>query len=153
MTLVYESIILFGIVFFFGYAFSAISQYQGGAGTHRLVFQLYMFAVLGAYFGWFWSNGRWSLPMKTLGVRLVRNDAERSPVSLGRALWRYTLASAMFWGGLALIWQASPWWLPVFLLPFFWSVFDPQRRTLYDVAAGTLLIDAPPLPRKPQGIS
>lgn len=147
MTLTYEGVILFGIVFFFGYAFSALSRYQGGSGPHRLLFQLYIFGVLAAYFGWFWSNGRWSLPMKTLGVRLVRDDARQGPVGPGRALWRYTVASLMFWGGLALVWQASPWWLPFFFLPFGWAAFDPRRRTLYDMAAGTMLVDDPRVPR------
>ncbi|MDO5056888.1 MAG: RDD family protein [Lautropia sp.] len=148
MAIVYEGVILFGIVFFFGYAFSALSQYQGGAGPHRLLFQLYLFGVLALYFGWFWSNGRWSLPMKTLGIRLVRDDGRQGPISPGRALWRYTVASALWWGGLALVWQSSPWWLLLFFLPFAWAMIDPRRRTLYDVAAGTLLIHTP-LPRAP----
>ncbi|MDO5102264.1 MAG: RDD family protein [Lautropia sp.] len=178
MCVVYEAIILFGVIFFFGYAFSALTQFTGAEGWLRTTFQGFMFLVLGAYFSWFWSQGRWSLPMKTIGVKLVRHaphettqptgsnshtradssiaqppHAASSPahtgqavptafqtVSLGRAAWRYTLASAMFWGGLALVWKASPWWLPLFFLPFFWSVFDRQRRTLYDVLAGTMLI-------------
>ncbi|MDO4904566.1 MAG: RDD family protein [Lautropia sp.] len=211
MCVVYEAIILFGVTFFFGYAFSALTQFTGAEGWLRTAFQTFMFVVLGAYFSWFWSNGRWSLPMKTICVKLVRapgrpdgqlrslpagsgagyhgkhlppchsgsqrrdspgldddpNGAASAPVStmasghepsdsrattapatplilpavsFGRAAWRYTLASIMFWGGLALVWKASPWWLPVFFLPFFWSVFDRQRRTLYDVLAGTVLI-------------
>lgn len=110
--------------------------------------QLYIFTVLAAYFGWFWSNGRWSLPMKTLGVRLVRDDGRQGPIGPGRALWRYTVASLMFWGCLALVWQASPWWLPLFFLPFGWAALDPRRRTLYDIAAGTMLVDAPLVPRR-----
>ena len=75
MACVYEGIILFGVVFFFGYGFSALTQYRGEPGALHTAFQLFMFAVLGAYFGWFWSNGRWTLPMKTIGVKLVRSTA------------------------------------------------------------------------------
>lgn len=148
MSVVYEGVILFGVVFFFGYAFSALSQYQGGPGLHRTIFQLYMFAVLGIYFAWFWSQGRWSLPMKTIGVRLVRDDGTQRPVSIGRAFWRYTVASFLFWGSLGLVWNASPWWLPAFFVPFGWAAFDRKRRTLYDLLAGTLLVDAPQMPAR-----
>ncbi|MDO4682212.1 MAG: RDD family protein [Lautropia sp.] len=179
MCVVYEAIILFGVIFFFGYAFSALTQFTGAEGWLRTAFQAFMFLVLGAYFSWFWSNGRWSLPMKTIGVKLVRSlpgadtpqpggpdtpdrlaagqpvstETAASPpitptgqpaVSLGRAAWRYTLASLMFWGGLALVWKASPWWLPLFFLPFFWSLIDRQHRTLYDVLAGTMLVSVDP---------
>lgn len=179
MCVVYEAIILFGVIFFFGYAFSALTQFTGAEGWLRTAFQAFMFLVLGAYFSWFWSQGRWSLPMKTIGVKLVRSQpaAQTTPpgrpdtpdrptagqpvstetatstasapiaptghptVSLGRAAWRYTLASLMFWGGLALVWKASPWWLPLFFLPFFWSLIDRRHRTLYDILAGTMLVN------------
>lgn len=144
MCVVYEAIILFGVIFFFGYAFSALTQFTGAEGWLRTAFQTFMFLVLGAYFSWFWSQGRWTLPMKTIGVKLVRSQPAagtgQPTVSLGRAAWRYTLASLMFWGGLALVWKASPWWLPLFFLPFFWSLIDRQHRTLYDILAGTMLV-------------
>lgn len=88
--------------------------------------------------------------MKTIGVRLVRDDATQGPVSTARAFWRYTVASFMFWGSLGLIWTSSPWWLPLFFVPFGWSLFDRKRRTLYDLLAGTLLIDAPQMPARRQ---
>ena len=140
MACVYEGIILFGVVFFFGYGFSALTQYRGEPGVLHTAFQLFMFAVLGAYFGWFWSNGRWTLPMKTIGVKLVRDDGTQGPVSLRRALWRYTVASIFFWGGLALVYFSSPVVLLLWLLPFAWSIIDRRRRTLYDILSGTLLV-------------
>ena len=145
MACVYEGIILFGVVFFFGYGFSALTQYRGEPGALHTAFQLFMFAVLGAYFGWFWSNGRWTLPMKTIGVKLVRSTAPaparpESIVTLPRALWRYTVASCFFWGGLALVYFSSPVVLLLWLLPFAWSIIDKRRRTLYDILSGTLLV-------------
>ncbi|RKW41827.1 MAG: RDD family protein [Lautropia sp.] len=145
MSCVYDGIVLFGVLFFFGYAFSALAQFHGESGLARTLFQLYLFCLLGAYFGWFWSNGRWSLPMKTIGVKVVRDDGTQGPVSLPRALWRYTVASIFFWGGLALVWTAGSaitavLWALLWLLPFGWSLFDRRRRTLYDVLAGTVLV-------------
>lgn len=145
MSCVYDGIVLFGVLFFFGYAFSALAQFHGESGLARTLFQLYLFCLLGAYFGWFWSNGRWSLPMKTIGVKVVRDDGNQGPVSLPRALWRYTVASIFFWGGLALVWTAGSaitavLWVLLWLLPFGWSLIDRRRRTLYDVLAGTVLV-------------
>ena len=122
MSCVYDGIVLFGVLFFFGYAFSALAQFHGESGLARTLFQLYLFCLLGAYFGWFWSNGRWSLPMKTIGVKVVRDDGPQGPVSLPRALWRYTVASIFFWGGLALVWTAGSaitavLWVLLWLLP------------------------------------
>ena len=145
MSCVYDGIVLFGVLFFFGYAFSALAQFHGESGLARTLFQLYLFCLLGAYFGWFWSNGRWSLPMKTIGVKVVRDDGPQGPVSLPRALWRYTVASIFFWGGLALVWTAGSaitavLWVLLWLLPFGWSLIDRRHRTLYDVLAGTVLV-------------
>lgn len=145
MACVYEGVILFGVVFFFGYAYSALLHFDGASSTLRTGFQIYLFCILGAYFGWLWSHDRWTLPMKTMGVKLVRDDGHYSPLSLGRALWRYVLASLFFWGGLALLLRPAPARVPalallLWLLPFFWSLFDHRRRTLYDILAGTLLI-------------
>ena len=143
MSAIYESVILFGVIFFFGYGFSALTQYRGETGTLHLAFQCFLFSVLGVYFIWFWAHGRWTLPMKTMGVTLVRSR-DGQAVGYLQAGWRYVAASALLWGLTAAIWKASPWWLLAWPVPFFWSLFDPQRRTLYDVLAGTLLVRRDP---------
>jgi uncharacterized RDD family membrane protein YckC len=139
MSAVYESVILFGIVFFFGYAFSAVTSFKGGDGPLRTAFQVYLFLVLGAYFVGFWSRGRRTLPMKTMGVTLVAAGSG-APVGYGRAAWRYLVASAMFWGLLGFTWKSSPLWLLLLPAPFLWALVNPRRQTLYDLLAGTLLI-------------
>lgn len=139
MAAVYEGVILFGVVFFFGYAFSALTSFRGEEGLLRTVFQLYMFAVLGAYFIWSWSNGRRTLPMKTMSVTLVAGDGS-TPLTRARATWRYLIASLLFWGIIGAVWQASIWWLLLWPAPFLWTLADRQRRTLYDVLAGTRLV-------------
>lgn len=150
MAAVYEGVILFGVLMFFGYGFSALAQFRGEQGTARLSFQLYLFVVMGIYFAGFWSKGRRTLPMKTMSVTLV-TDTGGGSVSVARATWRYVVASALFWGLLALIWRHSPWFALLWPLPFLWALFDPKRRTWYDIAAGTRLVRTPdPEPaRKP----
>ena len=92
MSAVYEGVILFGVVFFFAYGFSALTSFKGSEGLLRSAFQVYLFLILGAYFTWFWSRGRRTLPMKTMGVVLL--DAKtRQPLTPARAAWRYLVAS------------------------------------------------------------
>ncbi len=153
MSAVYEGVILFGVIFFFAYGFSALTTFRGGEGMLRTAFQVYLFLVLGVYFTWFWSKGRRTLPMKTMGVELVVTASGRPP-GTARAAARYVVASAFFWGLLAIVWKQSAWWLFLWPLPFAWSLFDRRRRALYDVLAGTMLVrsaDAPGVkfPRRP----
>ena len=142
MSAVYEGVILFGVVFFFAYAFSALAVFRGGEGLLRTAFQIYLFLILGVYFTWFWSRGRRTLPMKTMGVTLVEAGSGR-PLGPARAAWRYLVASLLFWGLLGAVWKASAWWLAIWPLPFAWALFNRRRQTLYDLLAGTLLIRAP----------
>jgi uncharacterized RDD family membrane protein YckC len=146
MSAVYEGVLLFGVVFFFAYGFSALTTFTGGEGKLRTAFQVYLFLVLGLYFTWFWSKGRRTLPMKTMGVELVATATGRPP-GMARAALRYGVASIFFWGLLAVVWKLSPWWLFLWPLPFAWTLVDPRRRALYDVLAGTMLVRSGDMPR------
>jgi uncharacterized RDD family membrane protein YckC len=95
------------------------------SGWRRHVLQLWVVAVAGGYFTWFWTHGGQTLPMKTWKLRLVRWDG--APVSVGRALHRYLLAVL---GLLALG------------LGFLWALVDRDRQFLHDRLAGTALVDA-----------
>lgn len=141
MCVAYEGVILFGVVFFFAYAFSALTQYKGQSGMLRNVFQAFMFCVLGMYFVWFWSKGRRTLPMKTMGVTLV--DQAGAPAGRGRALVRYLAASAGWALPLALAAWVHPGTIVLVVLPFVPTFFDAQRRALYDIVSGTRLVAEP----------
>ncbi|MBA3478685.1 MAG: RDD family protein [Lautropia sp.] len=143
MSAVYEAVILFGVVFFFAYAFSALTSFKGGESLLRSAFQIYLFLILGAYFTWFWSGGRRTLPMKTMGVTLVA-AATGEPLTAARAAWRYLVASILFWGLLAAVWKASAWWLVLWPLPFLWSLVNSRHQALYDLVAGSLLVRTTP---------
>ncbi len=148
MSIVYEGVILFGVVFFFTYAFSAVTRWQGHPGTLRWVYQFYMYGVLGAYFAWFWSEGRRTLPMKTMSILLQRRDG--TPVPRGQAFLRYTVAGLWPAAVLAAMKSGlSPWLAPLMFVPFLWPLVDRERRALYDIVCGTRLAFVP-IPRAPK---
>ncbi|MCX7272264.1 MAG: RDD family protein [Burkholderiales bacterium] len=138
MCIAYEGVILFGVVFFFGYGFSALTQFKGQPGALRNGFQVFMFLVLGVYFVWFWANGRRTLPMKTMDVRLV--DAGGIPIGRGRATARYLAACAGWLAALALATWVHPAGLLLAVVPFAWTLIDPQGRALYDRLCGSRLV-------------
>ena len=72
--LLYEGLLLFGVVFVASYLFSTLSQTRH-ALDNRHALQAFLFVVFGIYFVWFWSRGQ-TLAMKTWHIRLVdRNGA------------------------------------------------------------------------------
>jgi uncharacterized RDD family membrane protein YckC len=150
MGAVYEAVVLFGVVVFFGYGFSALTQFRGDPGLLRWAFQAFLFLVMGVYFAWFWSNGRRTLPMKAVSLQLV--DGGGAAVTPPRAAARYVLAWAMLVAPLAAAWGLSAWFALLLPVPFFWSMFDRERRALYDVIAGTRLVvrETPPAQRRTQ---
>jgi len=98
-----------------------------GAGTiARPLFQLYLVALIGAYFTWQWRRGGRTLAMKTWRLKLVK----RAGGALGwsDAVKRYLYALA---GTLALG------------LGFLWALIDRDRLFLHDRLAGTKIIYAP----------
>jgi uncharacterized RDD family membrane protein YckC len=142
MGIVYESIILFGVVWFADYVFSSLTQFRGHPGPLRTAFQLFTLAVLGLYFCWFWSNGRRSLPMKTLSLQLL--DVAGRPLRPLRALGRFAAAAGLWIAALAAGYTLSAWLYLLVLLPLAWTLFDGERRALYDVLAGTRLVKLAP---------
>jgi uncharacterized RDD family membrane protein YckC len=145
MSMTYEGIILFGVVFFFTYGYSALTRFQGHPGTKSLIYQVYMCGILGLYFVYFWSSGRRTLPMKT--VEIMLHDTHGQPISVSRALARYLAMVAMILAALALG-QAAGWgWITLALVPVLWALIDRQGRTLYDIASGTHLVIVP-VPRR-----
>lgn len=138
MCVAYECILLFGVLFFFGYGFSALAQFKGAPGPLRWAFQGFVFLVLAAYFGWSWSEGRRTLPMKTMMVSVVTEEGR--PLTLGQALLRFVAAFAMLVIAAAAGSFVHPsLWLLV-LLPFAWTLIDRDRRALYDLVCGTRLV-------------
>ncbi len=144
MAIVYESVILFGVLWFADYAFSAVTRFQGAPGPLRTAFQVFQLIVLGVYFVGFWTRGRRTLPMKTLSLQLV--DAAGQSLTLARAALRFVLAAAMPVVALGLGHELSAPLYGLIVLPYAWTLLDRERRALYDVLAGTRLVVRPIVP-------
>lgn len=144
-SLVYECLLLFGVLFMAGWLFSAVLD-QRHALALREASQFWLFGVLGAYFVWYWTHGGQTLPMKTWQIRIVsRRDG--TPVSAGRAGLRYLVAWAWILPGLALSWLAGAGGWMLVAIPLLnvalWACtayLDPDRQFLHDRIAGTRLI-------------
>jgi uncharacterized RDD family membrane protein YckC len=98
-ALLYEAVILFGIVFFAGYLFGTLTQQRNGL-VHRDLLAGWIALVVGLYFVWFWTHGGQTLPMKTWRLRLV--DGHGRTVRPMRAVVRYVAAWLWFLPPLAL---------------------------------------------------
>lgn len=121
----YESLLLVALVFLATFPFLALFG-DSSHGWRRHVLQLWVIAVWGAYFSWFWTRGGQTLPMKTWKLRVVRHD--------GRAL---TPFHALHRYGLALLGLAA------LGIGFLWALVDRDGQFLHDRLAGTALVDAP----------
>jgi uncharacterized RDD family membrane protein YckC len=122
LSVLYEALLAFAMVFFAALAFYG-AAHDRLAGELRLLFQIYLFLVLGVYFVACWSRGGRTLAMQTWRMRIVQRDG--TPVSVGRAALRYAFA-----------------WIS--LLPlgagFFWAWIDRDRQFLHDRLAGTRIV-------------
>ena len=152
--MLYESVLLFGVVFMPAYLFSALLQFKGGQDSPlRHLFQLYMFGAIGIYFVWCWTHSGQTLPMKTWKFRLL--TAQGTKVTAWRAWLRYALvwigpvvgilvyklAVELSGFGLARFSIAAFWaCLPFLLLNWLWALVDRERQFLHDRLARTRLV-------------
>lgn len=118
---IYEGILLFGVVFIASYLFDTLTQSRH-ALMHRHARQLWLFAILGFYFIWFWTHGGQTLAQKTWHIRVV--DRNGQAIGFLRAFVRYVLCYPLALSGLGMV----------------WSWFDRDGQMLQDRLAGTRLI-------------
>ncbi|MGD9953077.1 MAG: RDD family protein [Burkholderiales bacterium] len=118
-SMLYEAVLLFAVAFFAGFAFHFASRGAPLEGWLRHAHQLFVAAMLAAYFLWCWLRGGQTLAMKTWRVRLVG-------VTPRRALLRFMLALVLVPTGLSIL----------------WVLFDRERQFLHDRLAGTRLVPA-----------
>lgn len=120
--MVYESLLLAGVIFFAGLLFFLVG---GGTleGWPRHAFQIYLFVVIGLYFVGSWRRRGQTLAMKTWKLRLVGADGAK--VTLRQALLRYLLAWPCFALG---------------ALGILYAPFDRDRLFLHDRLAGTRIV-------------
>jgi uncharacterized RDD family membrane protein YckC len=145
--MLYESLLLFGVVFVADWLFSTLAQ-QRHALQFRHAGQIWLFLVLALYFVWFWSHGGQTLAMKTWRIKLVTKAG--MPVGFWQAFLRYVFAWFWFVPGLAIAWlMGAKGWMLI-LIPIAnmiaWAMtiyLDPKRNFLHDRLAGTQLVLLP----------
>ncbi len=144
----HELLFLIAYLFITGLIFAALSGESMSAGRPQILtgpiailYQFYLFASIGAYFTYFWINGRRTLAFKTWQLHLRQANDLNATVPLKSAVIRYLAA----WIGpaLALIIfsmfgaKAGVWWLIALFFNFFWAIVDPAKQFLHDRIAGT----------------
>lgn len=145
-ALVYEGVLLFGLVMAVGTAYSiAVGQRHGLQGREGMM--VAQFVALAMYFMWFWTHGGQTLAMKTWQVRLLGASGE--PVSLWKALARFLLSWLWLMPAWAGAWLAG--WHQTRLLfgaMLVWMLIYaaltrllPQQQFLHDLICRTRIID------------
>ncbi len=126
--MLYESMLLFGVLFIAGYMFDTLTQ-----SKHALYLrnerQWWLFFVLGLYFVWFWRHGGQTLAMKTWHIRLVTENGGRA------AWWQLVIRYLLCW----------PFTLTG--VGFIYSWFDKHGQFPQDRLSKTLLVSSKPTPR------
>jgi uncharacterized RDD family membrane protein YckC len=119
-SMLYEAFLVFAVAFFAAWVFFFASGGRDATrGVLRLELQVFILAVLAAYFVWCWLRGGQTLAMRAWRIRLV-------DITPRKALVRFVLAAAL---------------LPLSIL---WALVDRDGQFLHDRLAGTRLIDARP---------
>jgi uncharacterized RDD family membrane protein YckC len=143
--MLYESILLFGVVMIAGYLYGSLTQQRHAlVGRHGL--QAFLFLIFGIYFIWFWSLGRQTVAMRTWHIGLVTSDGK--PLTQARAALRYVLSYLWFVPGLMVAWwsdlKGGAIVLPLamnILAIVLMARFSSDRQFLHDRIAGTRLVD------------
>jgi uncharacterized RDD family membrane protein YckC len=120
-SLAYESLLLFGLVFIAGYLFVSLAR-DAQTGMLRIIFQIYLLTVCGAYFVFCWTRTGQTLAMKTWGLRIRNLDG--SKLDPERALLRYLIAVPSVGTGLGLL----------------WALVDQDKQFLHDRLARTRIV-------------
>lgn len=122
LALVYEALLLAAVALIGVLPFIVLTT-PLDATPKRLLLQLYLIVLVGAYFLWQWCHGGQTLPMKTWRLRLVTRNG--SPLTPHHAITRYVYALA---GSLLL--GAG----------FVWALVDREGLFLHDRLAGTKIV-------------
>ena len=147
--MMYEAVLLFGVVFLAGYLMDTLTQSRNALALRPLR-QAWLFVAIGAYFVLCWRRRGQTLPMKTWNIRLV--DRDGNPPSTARLILRYVLAWPLVLAGAAVVWAAASATgcpsMHMFIVAapftiFLWSWVDPDGQFLHDRLLGTRLRNAP----------
>lgn len=149
----YEQLVLLGVIAFtFLLPNLALGILFGASLPSWLTF-LYLYAVLGIYFVWYWTKSGQTLAMQTWRVRMIGMNGYN--LTRRQALWRYIFGSLWLVPCVILQWMfhLEKWQIIEMLFTvalFIWplSTFldrrpDSERQGLPDRMAGTRLVELP----------
>lgn len=112
--LLYELLTVIAIVFVSAGLFVWIVG-DATYGVKRLLLQIFLWLIVGAYFVWCWQKSGRTLAMQAWKFKLIGDDSQL--LSLKIAILRYMLATlSLALGGLG----------------FMWAIVDSQRLFLHD---------------------
>src|SRR5690625_3593987 len=102
--MMYEGVLLFGVVFLADYLFDTLTQSRN-ALMLRHSRQAILFIAIGIYFIFSWYKRGQTLPMKTWNVRIA--DSKGNKASLKQLIIRYILIWPIPVAGIALVYALS----------------------------------------------
>lgn len=147
--MMYEGVLLFGVIFLAGYLFDTLTQSRN-ALMLRHMRQVILFVAMGIYFILCWRRRGQTLPMKTWNIQL--QDVAGAAISLPRLIARYVLAwplplmmaFAVMTASRATGYSSTD--LFIVFAPFagfIYTWFDREGLFLHDRLVGTRLVDTP----------
>lgn len=148
--MMYEGVLLFGVVFLAAYLFDTLTQSRSGL-TLRHGRQAVVFIAIGIYFILCWRRGGQTLPMKTWNIRIA--DRDGATPRLSRLVWRYLLAwciplaAALLVKGASYATGYASTDLLIVFAPFtlfIWTWIDRDGQFLHDRLLGTRLVSLTP---------
>lgn len=147
--MMYEGVLLFGVVFLAGLVFDVLTDSRN-ALMLRHVRQGVLFFAIGLYFVICWRLKGQTLPMKTWHIRLIDRHGGIPPlhVLILRYLlaWPLPLIAAQIVMAAAQATGYSSTDMFIVFAPFagfIWAWFDPDGQFVHDRLLGTRLVDAP----------
>jgi uncharacterized RDD family membrane protein YckC len=124
LSLTYEALLVTAVVLAGSLPFVMFAH--GAGSIARPLFQLYLVALIGAYFTWQWRRGGRTLAMKTWRLKLVTRDG-------GEIGWVDAVTRYLYALGGTLTLGAG----------FLWALLDREGLFLHDRLAGTKIIYVP----------
>lgn len=147
ICLIYESLLLLAVLFIASLIFHLIAR-DTEATYFKLLFQIYLFVVMGYYFTWFWTHGGQTLAMQTWKMRVV--TVEGGGLTKKKAIMRY-LCTFIGVASFVVIDYLMPFEFVTklhlvlmsflfFGFGFIWALFDRDHQFLHDRLAGTRIV-------------
>lgn len=148
-TIPYEGLLLLALLLIASFPIAGLKGYTLN-GIPHLIYQLYLLLITAGYFGWLWTHGGQTLPMKTWRFKVVNRNG--APLIIVEALKRFAITVVFFApaaAGLVLLFfparvnlAITMWMFLPMIATIWWAKFDHERQFLHDRLSGTMLVNA-----------